>query len=75
MSLATILQASNRLKSQRTKAASIETILVKEIQSVPTIDLARAIGISAQYVCDVKKGRRQVGDGMLQKLVEGLNGH
>jgi transcriptional regulator with XRE-family HTH domain len=35
-------------------------------------ELARAIGMSAQYVCDVKKGRRQVGDGMLEKLMAGL---
>lgn len=72
MSFSTIRQATARLKQQRVKAASSETKLIHEIRSVPTIDLARAVGISAQYVCDVKKGRRQIGDGMLQKLAEGL---
>jgi hypothetical protein len=72
MSLATIRQAGTSLQKHRVKAASSESKLIHEIRSVPTIELARAIGMSAQYVCDVKKGRRQVGDGMLEKLMAGL---
>lgn len=56
------------VQRKRTEAIKAEDALVSEIMLSPAIDLARAIRVSPQHICDIRHGRRRIGAKVLEKL-------
>lgn len=46
----------------------VRKIIARRLRTQSASDLARELGISPQYLCDVIKGRKEPGDGMLRPL-------
>lgn len=68
MSIITIKRVAERLRRDRAKEASTEDILIEAIRTVPAFQVAHAIDISEQHICDIRKGRRRIGAVVLEKL-------
>jgi transcriptional regulator with XRE-family HTH domain len=71
--LTELLQAANKLLDYRRRGAPLEVRFVAALDEACARSsakaLAEAIGISEQYLSDIRRGRRPVSDGMLHKVV------
>lgn len=73
--LTDLQRTASKAKAARTEAARAESALsVQMAEYIGSIhgsgrDLARDLGFSAAYVCDVRHGRRRVSDEFLRRLV------
>lgn len=71
-----IVLAANALKEKRQMVVRAEMTLQKEVAEFldwnrgSMRDMAKEMGISAQYLCDIRHGRRKVSDAVVEKLAK-----
>lgn len=71
----TLHRHATKLSFKRKEAVVLEAVLRASINDCISKHgsarvLADAIGVSQQYLCDVKFGRRNISDSVLEKLIK-----
>ena len=72
-----IKQAAQKLHRLRTEAELAEDDLAFSValmiseHKAGLRDWARSMGISAQYACDIRHGRRKISDTIVKRILEG----
>lgn len=66
---ASLWRTAKKLRDHRIKDQDIQGEIRSLMDLAPLKDLAQETGLTAAFLCDVRKGRRAVTDALLSKIV------